>query len=99
MLKIFICICALTAVSVFAFSAKPEKISTPQTDLDVALEGIRQNRHLMGIQLEITNKTHILYHGNIGSKDSVKPIQNSTMFRIASCSKSVAAAAVMLLVE
>lgn len=99
MLKIFICICVFAVASVFAFHEPTDKVSTPQTDLDIALEGIRQNRHLMGIQLEITNKTHILYHGNFGSKDSVKPIQNSTMFRIASCSKSVAAAAVMLLVE
>lgn len=49
---------------------------TPQSDLNAALEHIRQNRSLMGIQLEITNKTHVIYHGNFGLKDNVKPIQN-----------------------
>jgi len=53
----------------------------------------------MGLQLEITNRTHVLYHGNFGLKDNVKPVQTSTMFRAASLSKSVAAAAVMILVE
>lgn len=52
----------------------------------------------MGIQYQITNKTHTLYNGNFGFKDGIKPIQNSTVFRVASLSKSVTAAAIMLLV-
>jgi hypothetical protein len=51
-------------------------LSTPGSDLDAALENIRKTRQLMGIQLEVTNRTHTLYHGNFGSKDNSKPITN-----------------------
>lgn len=51
-------------------------LSSPGSDLDAALANIKTNRSLMGLQLEITNRTHVLYHANLGLKDNSKPVKN-----------------------
>ena len=72
---------------------------SPTTDLDEALVRIKNSQSLMGIQLQITNRTHTIYNGNVGLRDGVQPITNDTMFRVASISKSLASASLMILVE
>ena len=72
---------------------------SPTTDLDEALVRIKNSQSLMGIQLQITNRTHTIYNGNVGLRDGVQPINNDTMFRVASISKSLASASLMILVE
>ena len=73
--------------------------SSPSTDLDAALNTIKNSQSLMGLQLQITNRTHVIYNGNFGLRDGVNPITNDTMFRVASISKSLASASLMVLVE
>ena len=53
----------------------------------------------MGLQLELTQNKDIIYHGNFGKRDGINSVENSTMFRIASLSKSFVSAAIMTLVE
>lgn len=74
-------------------------VCSPATDLDAALSSIKNSQSLMGIQLQITNKIHVIYNGNVGLRDGVNPITNDTMFRGASISKSLASASLMVLVE
>ena len=74
-------------------------ISSPASDLDVALAKIQNSQSLMGIQLQITNRTHPIYNANIGFRDGSNPITNDTMFRVASISKSLSSASLMILVE
>ena len=49
---------------------------SPSSNLDATLQNILTSRSLMGIQYEITNRTHTLYHGNFGLRDGKNPIQN-----------------------
>ena len=53
----------------------------------------------MGLQLQLTKDKEIIYQGNFGKRDGVNPVETSTMFRVASLSKSFVSAAIMTLVE
>lgn len=61
---------------------------------------LKVSNSLKGIQLEITKGKSIIYHYNNGEKnDKNEPIDNQTVVRIASLSKSFASVAFMQLVE
>lgn len=58
-------------------------------------------RKLMGMSVEITRAGVTIYKGNFGLRDYDRklPVENSTLFRMASLSKSITAAGLMLLYE
>ncbi len=65
-----------------------------------ALTNLRNDRFLRGIQLQITKGKQIIYNFNIGQKNNDnQPIDNSTLAKIASLSKSFASVGLMQLVE
>jgi CubicO group peptidase (beta-lactamase class C family) len=69
-------------------------------DTDIALTKLRNDRFLKGIQLQITKGKQIVYNFNIGEKNSDNErIDNSTVAKIASLSKSFASVALMQLVD
>ncbi len=69
----------------------------PTSDLSNSLATLLKNRNLMGLTVEVSNNSEIIYKGNFGSKDNKNPIKNSTMFRVASLSKSFSSVAIMQL--
>lgn len=72
---------------------------SPTDDLSQALDKLVKDRSLKGLQLQITNNSQIIYNRNIGIKNQKnETIDNSTLFRIASLSKSFAAVGIMQLV-
>lgn len=73
---------------------------THHIDLDKALADFREANQIRGIQLEITKQDEIIYHANLGEKNERnEPIDNNTVVRVASISKSFASVAFMQLVE
>lgn len=75
-------------------------IGTLNEDMDSWLDQLKSSNGLKGIQLEIGKGKEIIYHYNKGEKnDKNEPIDNQTVVRIASLSKSFASVAFMQLVE
>lgn len=69
-------------------------------ETNAALTKLKNDRFLRGIQLQITKGKSILYNFNIGDKNNNnQPIDNSTVAKIASLSKSFASVALLQLVE
>lgn len=70
-------------------------------DLDVEFQKMMTDRQLMGMGVEITKSGQTVYKGNFGLRDYDRklPVENSTLFRMASLSKSITAAGLMLLYE
>jgi CubicO group peptidase (beta-lactamase class C family) len=68
---------------------------------DAQMKQIMQNRKLMGMSVVAVCHDSIIYNGNFGLADFYRniPITDSTLFRIASISKTVAATALMMLYE
>lgn len=70
-------------------------------NLDVYLEKFRTNKLVPGVSAGAARNGEIFWLGNSGIADveNNSPVTDSTLFRIASISKSITAAAVMQLVE
>lgn len=70
-------------------------------NLDVEFQKMMTDRQLMGMAVEITKSGETVYKGNFGLRDYDRklPVENSTLFRMASLSKSITAAGLMLLYE
>lgn len=69
-------------------------------ETDSLLDQLKVSNGLKGIQLEITKGRSIIYHFNSGEKnDKNEAVDNQTVVRIASLSKSFASVAFMQLVE
>lgn len=69
--------------------------------LDEKLNAIYSARKLMGLSLLAVCHDSVIYSGNFGIADYARniPVTDSTMFRIASISKTVTATALMILYE
>lgn len=93
MIRIFIAI-LLTCFTVLASSLTP-------AELDKLFSQMLTDRQLMGMSVEISNNSQTIYKGNFGLRDYDRklPVDNNTMFRMASLSKSITASGLMLLVE
>lgn len=67
--------------------------------LDRQLNDILIDHQLMGLSVEITRFGQTIYKGNFGLRnyDRQLPIDNNTVFRMASMSKSITASGIMLL--
>lgn len=67
--------------------------------LDRQLNDILIDHQLMGLSVEITRSGQTIYKGNFGLRDDDRQlaIDNNTVFRMASMSKSITAAGIMLL--
>lgn len=74
--------------------------TTPNEDITNTLKALLEERQLKGMQVQVTKQQGIIYNLNLGVKNEAgEPIDNNTMFRIASVSKSFASVAIMQLVE
>jgi CubicO group peptidase (beta-lactamase class C family) len=75
-------------------------LMTP-AQLDAKLTSFVNTSKLMGISLQITKQGNTIYRGNFGYRDYDRklPVNNDTSFRMASLSKSMTSAGIMLLVE
>lgn len=75
-------------------------LSDPSTDLISQLNQLVDSRSLKGLQIEITKNGQPIFNHYKGIKNDMnESIDSNTMFRIASCSKSFSAVAIMQLVE
>ena len=72
-----------------------------QNNIDTQLQNIRIKRQLMGMSALAVYKDSIIYSANIGTADYARniPVTDSTLYRIASISKTVTATALMMLYE
>lgn len=69
-------------------------------EADKALTELYNNRVLRGVAVQVTKSSKPVYNFNIGTKNELgEPIDNSTVVKIASLSKSYAAFALMQLVD
>jgi CubicO group peptidase (beta-lactamase class C family) len=68
---------------------------------DAQLQRILEDRQLMGMSVVAVCNDSVIYNGNFGLADYSRnvPVTDSTLFRIASISKTVAASALMMLYE
>lgn len=87
---------------IFIISLLVLVLPTPTQDLTQKLLSLRDDRDLMGIQLRITqlqpSGSQLLYQNGVGNKNESASIQNNTMFRVASLSKSFSSVGIMQLV-
>ena len=69
--------------------------------LTVELQKLYEQHELMGMTLLLIEEGNITYHQNFGLADweRKRPITDSTLFRVASISKSITAAAILQLFE
>lgn len=67
--------------------------------LDKQLRNLLTDHQLMGLSVEITQSGQTVYKNNFGLRDYDRQlnIDNNTVFRMASLSKSITAAGIMLL--
>jgi CubicO group peptidase (beta-lactamase class C family) len=70
-------------------------------EIDSIVQRAVQQRTVPGVVVAIANKDRILYYKSFGLMDVAreKPMTNDTIFRIASMTKPVTSAAIMMLVE
>ena len=74
--------------------------TTLNEDITNTLKALLEERQLKGMQVQVTKQQEIIYNLNLGVKNEAgEPIDNNTMFRIASVSKSFSSVAIMQLVE
>lgn len=74
--------------------------ATPSSELTDSMVKMRQDSRLRGLQLQISKNKEVVYNLNLGEKNEAnEPIDNNTLFRIASVSKSFSSVAIMQLVE
>jgi len=72
----------------------------PSSDLVTQLNNLVDSRSLRGLQIQITKNGQPIFNHNKGIKNNLnETIDSNTIFRIASCSKSFSAVAIMQLVE
>ena len=73
---------------------------TPE-QLTAELQNLLNNHSLMGMAVEVSKNGSTIYKHNFGLRDYDRnlTVDNNTMFRMASLSKSIAAAGLMLLVS
>ena len=63
--------------------------TTLNEDITNSLKALLEERQLKGMQVQVTKQQEIIYNLNLGVKNEAgEPIDNNTMFRIASVSKS-----------
>lgn len=87
---------ALCVILVFSKTT----VSDPSSDLISQLNQLVDSRSLRGLQIEITKNGQSAFYHNKGTKNDLnEPIDENTIFRIASCSKSFSAVGIMQLVE
>ena len=84
---------------VFADKARVEKIKQTQNAIDKLFKDYADANHLPGLAFGIVADGKLLYNGNIGYTDIDKkiPVTSSSLFRIASMSKSFTAMAILKL--
>ena len=72
-----------------------------QSDLKQQLQKFYEEKSLMGFALEISENDRTIFKANYGLRDLARnlTVDNNTMFRMASLSKSMTAAGLMLLVD
>ncbi|MFA4853283.1 MAG: serine hydrolase, partial [Bacteroidales bacterium] len=70
-------------------------------NVDLELQNILTNRRLMGLSTLAVCNDSIIYLGNVGTADYTRniPVTDSTLYRIASISKTVTATALMTLYD
>jgi CubicO group peptidase (beta-lactamase class C family) len=70
-------------------------------NINLQLQNIFEDHELMGMSAVAVYNDSIIYSGNFGKADYARniPVTDSTLFRIASISKTVAATALMILYE
>lgn len=62
--------------------------------------GLKEERQLRGVQLQLSQEGEVVFNLNLGEKnEALEPIDNNTVFRIASISKSFSSVALLQLVE
>ena len=68
---------------------------------DAQMQQVMQDQQLMGVSVVAVCNDSVIYNGNFGFADYARniPVNDSTLFRIASISKTVAATALMILYE
>jgi CubicO group peptidase (beta-lactamase class C family) len=73
---------------------------TPEEDLAGAIQALKSERQLKGMQVQVTKGQSVVFNLNLGEKNEAnEPIDNSTLFRIASVSKSFSSVAILQLIE
>jgi len=91
----------LAGISVIAQSPRPSLGAVAGLEIDAILQrGVRDGVY-PGVVAVVATKDRILYEGAFGLMDvgKQKPMQKQTIFRIASMTKPVTSAAIMMLVE
>ena len=86
-------------IPVFADKARVEKIKQTQNIIAELFKNYADSNHLPGVAYGIVANGKLLYSGNIGYTDIDKkiPVTSSSLFRIASMSKSFTAMAILKL--
>jgi len=94
-------VAVLSGTVVFAQNGLPILSQTGRTEIDSILTNAVQRGVFPGVVAVVANKDGILYEGAFGLMDvgKQKPMQKDTIFRIASMTKPVTSAAIMMLVE
>jgi len=100
LLSIVLAIVLASAVSA-AQSGLPALSSNAVTEIDAILKSAVQQGTIPGVVAMVTNKDRVLYEGAFGMMDVGKQraMSKDAIFRIASMTKPVTSAAVMMLVE
>ncbi len=88
----------LLTILIFAFVAKSQNISDSLTN---QLAKIFNSYTIAGMSIIVVKKDSIVYHNYFGKRDIANnlPINDNTIYRIASISKSFVSTAIMQLVE
>jgi CubicO group peptidase (beta-lactamase class C family) len=92
----------LAILAVAATLAQAQALSpTGVSEIDALLQAAVQTGTVPGVVAIVASKDKVLYHNAFGMQDvgKAKPMQKDSIFRIASMTKPVTSAAIMLLVE
>lgn len=74
-------------------------LASPQDDLTNKVRALQVERNLKGIQLQISSNAQLNFNINLGIKnEKQEAVNNSTVYRIASLSKSFSSVALLQLV-
>lgn len=111
-LKILLGVFVLITVLVFSFwlsaklSNRPGPLAEPLTELSsaglqAAIEGIAEERHLVGIAAKVMVGGELIAQAETGwrTKDEIDPLRASDLFHVGSIGKSMSATAIAALVE
>ncbi len=106
--KLIIASLAFATLLMFQGVSNAQNSESPTGDIPAKLRGLPErwseamkDLHVAGLAVVVVRGDALIYEGNFGVRDTAKnlPVTSSTVFYIASCTKTYLATAVMMLAE